>query len=524
MKKGLIVFVSVMVLLIVVLVNSVFAGENKSNQNAGQPFQELWDAIDDLQSQIDDLLGGGIVNTNQLVHNMVVAPGEIITAGDVVEFIDGYVQAPLSPSISEQVFNPAPTYYISATALSSSQFVIAYRDNGNSNYGTAIIGNVSGNTITFGSEYVFNTDSTNYISATTLSSTKFAVTYCDIGNSYYGTTIIGDVSGNTISFGSEYVFNPADTGETVAVNLNSTQFAVVYSDDGNYGYGTAIIGDVSGNSITFGLEYVFNTDMSNRISAAALSSTKFVITYRESGTTGDGTVIISDVTGNIISFGSEYIFNAQSTFSIAVMALTPNLFITAYGDGGNSTYGTAIIGNVSGNTISFGSEYVFNTDTTTYNALAALSPTQFILSYVNNNITDYYSAVVIGTVSGSSIIFSSVYVINQDDTSFTSIPLLSSNQFIVAYCDRGNLYYGTAVVIDTNQVKGEGSFIGIAKESAIEGETVPIIIEGVSDVHSGLIAGEVYYFNRLLGVLTTTITDYKIGLALSETEILLSIQ
>ena len=37
--------------------------------------------------------------------------------------------------------------------------MIAYRDNGNSNYGTAIVGTVSGTSISFGSESVFGTSS-----------------------------------------------------------------------------------------------------------------------------------------------------------------------------------------------------------------------------------------------------------------------------------------------------------------------------------------------------------------------------
>jgi hypothetical protein len=41
---------------------------------------------------------------------------------------------------SEYVFNSATTYYISVSALDSTHFVVGYRDDGNSSYGTAIIG------------------------------------------------------------------------------------------------------------------------------------------------------------------------------------------------------------------------------------------------------------------------------------------------------------------------------------------------------------------------------------------------
>jgi hypothetical protein len=50
-----------------------------------------------------------------------------------------------------------------------------------------------GNAITFGSELVFNRDITPYCSATTLDATHFAVAYKDDGNDEYGTAIVGEV-------------------------------------------------------------------------------------------------------------------------------------------------------------------------------------------------------------------------------------------------------------------------------------------------------------------------------------------
>ena len=80
---------------------------------------------------------------------------------------------------------------------------------------------------------------------------------------------------------------------------------------------------------------------------------------------------------------------------------------------------------------------------------------------------------------------------------------------------------GTAVIGDTAHT--EGNMIGIAGESGTAGQSVPVIIGGVSDVHSGLATGEVYY-SDISGNLTITVTDDKIGLAISESEILLSIE
>ena len=90
----------------------------------------------------------------------------------------------------ETVFNSGTSNYTSITALSSTKLAVAYRDASNSDYGTGVIGDVSGTVITFGSEYVFNSGISYYTSITALSSTKLAVAYQDASNSNYGTGVI----------------------------------------------------------------------------------------------------------------------------------------------------------------------------------------------------------------------------------------------------------------------------------------------------------------------------------------------
>ena len=93
---------------------------------------------------------------------------------------------------SASVFESASSTYISATALSDTKFVVCYRDTGNSYYGTAIVGTVADTTLSWGSASVFESANSIYISATALSDTKFVVCYRDDGNSNYGTAIVGN--------------------------------------------------------------------------------------------------------------------------------------------------------------------------------------------------------------------------------------------------------------------------------------------------------------------------------------------
>jgi len=350
-------------------------------------------------------------------------------------------------SSSEFVFNTAGLVYISIAMIDSTHFVIAYCDYGNNNYGTAIIGTVSGSSISFGSEYVFNAAGTYYPFAATIDSTHFVIAYADDGNNNNGTAIIGTISGTSISFGSKYVFNAGHTNYISAAMIDSTHFVVAYMDVGNSSYGTAIIGTVSGTSISFGSEYVFNAADNYYISVATLDSTHFVVAWQDAGNSNYGTAIIGTVSGSSISFGSEYVFNAGATYYISAAMIDSTHFVVAYWDNGNSDYGTAIIGTVSGSTISFGSEYVFNTGNTYHISVATIDSTHFVVAWQDAGNSDYGTA-IIGTINGSSISFDSEYVFNAAGTHYNSAAMLDSTHFVVAYSDGGNNSYGTVALVE----------------------------------------------------------------------------
>ena len=261
-------------------------------------------------------------DVKQLIQDFVVASGESVTAGDVVQFADGYVLQDPGYGV-EYVFKEATTNYISAAVLSPTKFVVAYMDGG-SGYGAAVIGEVSG-VVTYGSEYVFNSGPPPDISVAALSSTKFVIAYRDINNFEYGTAVIGDVSGNVITFGTPYVFNPAATNWSSAAALSSTKFVVAYQDGGNSSYGTAVVGDVTGTVIGYGTEYVFNSASTDYTSVDALSDAKFVVAYSDTGNSNYGTAVIGDVSDRIIAYGSEYVFNEAATrFTSAAALSSPN--------------------------------------------------------------------------------------------------------------------------------------------------------------------------------------------------------
>ena len=146
---------------------------------------------------------------------------------------------------SAVVFESADTDYASAIYDSTNdRVVIAYRDEGNSSYGTAIVGTVSGTSISFGTPVVFES-AFAYVISSTYDSTndRVVIAYQDTGNSNYGTAVVGTVSGTSISFGTAVVY------ESASITLTSTTYdstndrvVIAYEDTGNSGYGTAVVG------------------------------------------------------------------------------------------------------------------------------------------------------------------------------------------------------------------------------------------------------------------------------------------
>jgi hypothetical protein len=122
---------------------------------------------------------------------------------------------------------------------------------------------------------------------------------------------------------------------------------VAYTVYDSVAHGTAIVGTVSGDTISYGAEYVYNYRNPTWISTTSLDASHFVVAFAENVVAGHGTAIVGTVSGNIISFGDAGIFNPDYTFYTSATALDTNHFVVAYHDNANFFYGTAIVGSVS---------------------------------------------------------------------------------------------------------------------------------------------------------------------------------
>ena len=412
--------------------------------------------------------------------------------------------------------------FVASGTLSNGQAVALKTD------GTVEVISISAQSV--GTPAVFNTGSSNYNSATFDSSSgKVVIAYVDNGNSNYGTAVVGTVSGTSISFGTEVVFN-SSTSSAISITFDSTNNKVViFYNNGNYPtFGTAIVGTVSGTAISFGTTATFSTNPDKTAATFDTSSNKVVVAYRDVGTSYYLVAKIGTVSGTSISFGSAVVFST-SQFSDSLSTVfdsTNNKIVIAYSDAGNSNYGTAIVGTVSGTSISFGTPVVFDSSgATSYTAVTHDTYSGKTVVFYRDGGNSGYGTAIVGTVSGTgatgTISFTSPTVFESASTNYIAATFdTANNTTAIAYKDSGNSSYGTAITFATKS-SNFSSFIGISDAAISDTATGSVTIKGgVSTNVTGLTPNTDYYV-QADGSISTTVSSVPAGKALSSTSILL---
>jgi len=446
-------------------------------------------------SNLSELLpaGGGGKNVN------FVASGTLANGQAVALKTDGTVEAVqlVSQNVgTASVFESASVAHIDAVYDSSNnKVVIAYQDKGNSNYGTAVVGTVSGTTISFGTPVVFDSVNSTQMACTFDSNAnKVVIAYRDSSNSQKGTAIVGTVSGTSISFGTEVIFENSNT-QSISITFDSSNNKVViaYKDFYNSSYGTAIVGTVSGTSISFGSAVVFESaSTTDTATTFDSSNNKIVIAYADGGNVGYGTAIVGTVSGTSISFGTAVVFDSvATTFTTATFDSNENKIVIAYRNG--TTSAKAVVGTVSGTSISFGTAVTIDTGDTYYlSATFNTNVNQVVIAY--NSYDNTQDRVIAGTVSGTSISFETPLGFTSSTLSHNSAVYNSAgNNVVIAYLDEANSSYGTGVVYTTSATNS-ADFIGISDAAISDTASGSVTIKGgISTNVTGLTPNALYY-------------------------------
>lgn len=462
------------------------------------------------------------------------ADGSISQGNTVALQTNGTVKAITETSASETMgsattFEAASTEYVAVAYDSNAQkSVFVYRDGGNSSYATAVVATVSGTSISFGTPVVIDSgDSSTDLSVTyDVNADRIVAAYGRFSTSVYeGRAAVGTVSGTSISFGTPVAFNTSSNTRDLAIayDANAQKVVIVFKDGGNSSKGTAVVGTVSGTSISLGSEVVYETGFANDNAIAYdASAQKVVVAYRDSAASGYGKAVVGTVSGTSISFGSSATFEsaAMNYTSIAYDSVNEKVVI-AYTDEGNSYYSTAVVGTVSGTSISFGTPAVV---TSSYNEdIAVVYDSNAQKTVVMHQGTSQYGQVKVGTVSGTSITFGSAVSFGGSIVPEHFGATFDSNENKVVMGYQGTSNYGQGVVFqNASSSTNSADFIGIADAAISDTASGKITIKGgiAANGLSSLTPGSTYYVQRD-GTLATSAATPSVtaGKALSATSI-----
>ena len=338
---------------------------------------------------------------------------------------------------------------------------------------------------------------------------------------------VSAVSGIVTYYGDGSQLSGVESGVVnfVASGTIANGATVVIKTDGTVGIVTQT---GSAQSVGSASVFVSNSVVINRDATIYDPDTGKIVTAYRSGADNRGYAVVGTVSGTSISFGTPVEFGDVSIEEMSVVYdTTNNKVVILHRDNGNSNYGTAIVGTVSGTSISFGSAVVFESSQIGFPSVVYNSNNgKILVTYRDGNNSSYGTAIV-ATVSGTSISFDSPIVFNSATTQYTSCTYDSINEkAVIAYRDDGGSPYpGEAVVFSFSSIATNltaENYIGIAAEAISNTATGKItVVGGTNTGQTGLTTAQ-KYFVQPDGTLGTSAGSPSVvaGTAISDTKII----
>jgi len=476
-----------------------------------------------------------------------VATGAISNGDVVVLKSDGTVG---TVATSDAVLNPvalgtAATYAaVDVRAIASSydpdtgKIVIGWRSD-TDGYPYAIVGTVSGTSITFGSAVqIQSVNSGKYMKIvydTTNDKHVFVWAEYISGQEEHGQAAVGTVSGTSISFGSVVEFenssSPLVTYIDAVYDSVNGKVVIVWNNSVVTNRGlNAIVGTVSGTSISFGSRAIANaTSGTNVWCGYDVNAGKVLLGYR---TSSPYPSYVGTVSGTSITFGSVVSFTSQSCSGMqTVYDSNAQKILLVYRVGGGGNENTiSRVATISGTSVSYGNEVTVNAQSSNGDenfGLAFSTITNTVLISFRDNNDSNKVKLIRGTISGTTLGSLQAEV----STNIPMASLISSHglvydtankKFVLAVADDDNGDNGKAIVIsDVTTTTDADNYIGIAEAAISNSATGKITIEGgINESQSSLSIGT-NYFVADNGSLTTSNTGRRLGKAISTTKILL---
>ena len=415
------------------------------------------------------------------------------------------------------------------------KIVVCY-ERGSASTGYSAVGTVSGTSISFGTQAEFTgTGSPQNLSmAYDANAQKVVVAYTSSSNAYIYAKV-GTVSGTTISWGSESTIDSNGSSPFLAYDANAQKIVCAFVDVGNSSYPSAYVGTIAGTGISWGAQTVYKSTAATSASCA-YDATNQTVLCCSSHSSGSG-VNIGSVSGSSISFsGSWTAFTTDNGYQARAAWDSNAQRIVATYSKDSDLYGRAYVGSVSGTTITWGSENVYNAASSYRPHIIFNSSTGVNKIYIvyGNPGSSGVPTGITATVSGLTTTFDTAVAFGSPgvDSRGTGKPALDTSSGLIANVyapDAGGYYYMPSCKMFTTGYTSltATNFIGISDAAILDTASGNVTIKGgiAATGLTSLTSGSDYYAQGD-GTISTVTTSpaVKIGKAMSATSINLEYQ
>ena len=404
------------------------------------------------------------IDINGIIKNYYVYAGENISAGDLVEYINGISSTTTETSVDTQL---SSTDYagdvISAVQLDNSRIFIAHSYSADY-YLYGIVVTINGTTITAGTDTQLSTTYTaRSISTQLLSNGNIFIAHDSGYSNYYLYGMIVSINGNTISAGADNKLNAntSTTGATISTQLlqNGNVF-IAHSFTSYRLYG--MIASINGNSISPGTD----TRLSGTNNSGSTISTQllqngnvFIAHSYDSNYYLYG--IVCFINGTTITTGNDMEIEKTTPYSgskdISTVVLpNNNIFIAHRSTGQAYLYG--IVCTINGSLVFVnGTDTIIN-DSETYTGFkisaVALDDTRVFI--IHSYSSSRYLYAVIVTINGTTVTVGTDTQLNAETYSGNKISslLLQNGTIFTAhsYSSNYNLYAQIFGIDEANNI------------------------------------------------------------------------
>lgn len=285
---------------------------------------------------------------------------------------------------SVQSFLSSNFSYLSLVALSATKIVACFADEANGQRGTALVVNISGDTITpAATPFVFNSGAVSHVSVDFMSSTQALVCYSDASDGNKGKAVVLTISTDTITAGGVFEFSSyAISIATVGRFSNSA--VVNYRDSA--GNGKSILFSISGTTITTSKTTTFSSSSNvSHICGSMIDGSRVAVFFRDGADGGKGKVAVLNMAGSLFEpLGSPMLVSDNAVSLPSARRLNDLSALIVYKDDVSGTAKAFVLNRTTGNVISKGQTIELSSDAVTEVHMSVLNLFEAVVTIATN--------------------------------------------------------------------------------------------------------------------------------------------